>query len=98
MGQFGTITSLTPAANMTPGELIKHIRQHDPDIILLDGPVPPNTQAVRRLANEYPVLEPHSELVPSQDPDGPAAVRVRRLGRRNHHGGIEPLCDEALSS
>jgi hypothetical protein len=47
IGEPGTLVNLDATKARTQEQLLDTIRPRDPDAIFIDGPVPPNTQAVR---------------------------------------------------
>jgi hypothetical protein len=96
VGEPGTLVNLDATKARTQEQLLDTIRRRDPDAIFIDGPVPPNTQAVRELASEYPIVEMNRELVPSRDPNRPAGVYEQRLVLRDETGRLTPLRDGQL--
>jgi hypothetical protein len=95
-GQPGTLVDVDASKAQSSRKLVEMIRTKEPDAIFIDGPVPPNTQAVRDLAEEYPIVELNRELVPSRDPDRPAGVYEQRLALRDETGKLTPLRDGQL--
>jgi len=85
-GQPGTLVDVDASKVQSSRQLVKMIRTNEPDAIFIDGPVPPNTQAVRDLAGEYPIVEMNRELVPSRDPNRAAGVYEQRLALRDETG------------
>jgi hypothetical protein len=47
IGEPGTLVNLDATKARTQEQLLDTIRRRDPDAIFIDGPVPPNTPAVR---------------------------------------------------
>jgi hypothetical protein len=95
-GQSGTLVDVDASKGQSSRQLVKMIRTNEPDAIFIDGSVPPNTQAVRDLAGEYPIVEMNRELVPSRDPNRPAGVYEQRLVLRDETGRLTPLRDGQL--
>jgi hypothetical protein len=96
VGGPGTLVNIDATKERTHEQLLDDIRQRQPDAIFLDGPVPPNTRAVRTLGSEYPIIEEHTELVRSVDAQGPAGEHQLRLGLRSADQ-IRPLDDGDLA-
>jgi hypothetical protein len=95
-GQPGTLVDVDASKAQSSRKLVEMIRTKEPDAIFIDGPVPPNTQSVRKMADEYPVVEMHRELVPSREPNQPAGVHEQRLALRDEAGDLTPLRDGQL--
>lgn len=81
----------------SPQQVVNEIRKEQPDAVFLDLVGPPHSSAIRKLVNEYPILESHTELVlaPEGHVHRGSAVHQRRLGQRTPAGEIESLRNNA---